>query len=79
MKNETDRQIPRHTLPTRMCFIFFPHRTKILKFFACPQTAHLALPNPQADPLAKPKEPFLANAFFSLHHVENFLDIICPL
>lgn len=28
MKNETDRQITRHTLPTRMCFNFFypPHK-----------------------------------------------------
>lgn len=28
MKNETDRQIPRHTLPTRMFFNFFypPHK-----------------------------------------------------
>ena len=28
MKNETDRQITRHSLPTRMCFNFFypPHK-----------------------------------------------------
>ncbi len=28
MKNETDRQINRHSLPTRMCFNFFysPHK-----------------------------------------------------
>jgi hypothetical protein len=28
MKNETDRQIPRHSLPTRMCFNFLtpPHK-----------------------------------------------------
>ena len=28
MKNETDRQIPRHSLPTLMCFNFFypPHK-----------------------------------------------------
>jgi len=28
MKNETDRQITRHSLPTRMCIIFFypPHK-----------------------------------------------------
>jgi len=28
MKNETERQMPRHSLPTRMCFNFFypPHK-----------------------------------------------------
>ena len=32
MENETDRQITRHLLPTRMCFNLLTHRTKILKF-----------------------------------------------
>jgi hypothetical protein len=32
------------------------------KEIATAQTAHLVLPCPQADPSAKPKEPFFANA-----------------
>ena len=36
------------------------------KFYGNPQTAHLALPLPQANPSAKLKEPFLANALFRI-------------
>jgi hypothetical protein len=44
--------------------IFFAPAQKILKFFACPQTAHLLLPQQHKPTLqAKPKEPFLANAY----------------
>jgi len=32
MKSETDKQISRHSLPTRMCFNFLTHCTKNLKF-----------------------------------------------
>lgn len=39
MKNETDRQITRHSLPTKKYFNFFTHRTKILKFY-CHRTLH---------------------------------------
>jgi hypothetical protein len=55
------QRVSRHSLPYPSCFIFFPTAQKILKFYADPQTAHLALPHPQADPSAKPKEPFLTN------------------
>jgi hypothetical protein len=42
-----------------------------LKFYASPQTAHLALPYPQADPSAKPKEPFYANALIKNRILDN--------
>ena len=60
MKNETDRQITRHSLPTRMCFNFFTHRTKILK---CQPTngTFVFAPTHEANPSAKSKEPFLAD------------------
>jgi len=51
MKNETDRQITRHSLPTRMCFNFFypPHKN----FEILPtHIAHIAKA-PQANPTAK--------------------------
>ena len=38
MKNETDRQITRHSLPTRMCFIFFDPPHKIFEILP----AHIA-------------------------------------
>jgi len=48
-------------LPTRQpnasCFIFFAHAQNTLKFFGCPQTAHLQAA--QTDPQPKlAKEPF---------------------
>jgi len=49
-------------LPTLLCFNFFPTAQKKLKFYATAQMAHLVLPHPQADPSAKPKEPFFATA-----------------
>jgi len=49
-------------LPTLLCFNFFPTAQNILNFKATAQMAHLVLPHPQADPSAKPKEPFFANA-----------------
>ncbi|KFD40294.1 hypothetical protein AT05_01405 [Schleiferia thermophila str. Yellowstone] len=42
-----------------------------MKFFASPQTAHLALLRPQADPSAKPKEPFLANTLIKNRILDN--------
>jgi len=51
MKNETDRQITRHSLPTRMCFNFFTHRTKILKFYCQPTNGTFAFaPTHEANP-----------------------------
>jgi hypothetical protein len=49
-------------LPTLLCFNFFPTAQNILNFKATAQMAHLVLPRPQADPSAKPKEPFFAIA-----------------
>jgi hypothetical protein len=50
-------------IPTLRVLIFFAIAQNILEFYGCPQTAHLALPQPHKPPLqAKPKEPFLANA-----------------
>jgi len=46
-------------LPTLLYFLFTPTALFLIQFYACPQTAHLALPYPQADPSAKPKEPFM--------------------
>lgn len=56
------QRVSRHSLPTLLCFNFFPTAQNILKFYASPQMAHLVLPDTQADPLAKPKEPFFATA-----------------
>jgi len=62
MKKETDRQITRHSLPTRCVLIFFTHRTKILKFYCQPTNGTFAFaPTHQANPSAKSKEPFLAD------------------
>jgi len=68
---ENGQRVSRHSLPTLLCFNFFPTAQKILKFYASPQTAHLALPCPQADPSAKPKEPFLANALIKNRILDN--------
>jgi hypothetical protein len=59
MKNETDRQITRHSLPTRMCFNFLTNRTKILKFYCQPTNGTFAFaPTHEAKTSAKSKEPF---------------------
>jgi hypothetical protein len=58
MKNETDRQITRHSLPTQKCFIFFTHRTKILKFCQPTNGTFAFAPTHEANPSAKSKEPF---------------------
>jgi len=51
MKNETDRQITRHSLPTRMCFNFFypPHKN----FEILP--THIAHIGKSHQPTRKPK------------------------
>jgi hypothetical protein len=60
MKNETDRQISRHSLPTHKCFIFLTHRTKILKFYSQPTNGTFAFAlTHEANPSAKSKELFL--------------------
>lgn len=68
MKNENDRQITRHSLPTRMYFNFLTHRTKILKFYCQPTngTFSFALTH-NANASSKSKEPFFATVhrFFS--------------
>ena len=42
MKNETDRQITRHSLPTRMCFNFFPPPHKNFEILPTVHIAHIA-------------------------------------
>jgi len=63
-RNDTKngQRVSRHSLPTLLCFNFFPTAQNILNFNASSQMAHLVLPLPQADPSAKPKEPFFAIA-----------------
>jgi hypothetical protein len=64
MKNEAERQITRHLLPTQMCFNFLTHRTKILKFNSQPTNGTFAFaPSHEANPSAKSKEPFFPKAF----------------
>jgi hypothetical protein len=51
-------------LPNVSCFNFLAPAQNILKFFSCPQTAHLQAA--QADPQPKlAKEPFFANALLN--------------
>jgi hypothetical protein len=57
-------------LPTRQpnaaCFIFFAPAQNILKFFGSRTNGTFGFaPTAQADPAAKPKEPFFANALFN--------------
>jgi len=66
MENETDRLTARHSLLTQMCFNFFPHRTKILKFYSQPTNGTFAFaPTRKANASAKSKETFFANAHIS--------------
>ena len=60
-KNDTTngQRVSRHSLPTLLCFIFFPTAQNILKFNANPQMAHLVLPDTQADPSQNQKSRFL--------------------
>lgn len=59
MKNETDRQITRHSLPIRSVLFFLSRAQNILKFIANPQMAHLVLPDRQANPSQNQKSHFL--------------------
>jgi hypothetical protein len=65
MKKETDIQITRHSLPTRMCFNFLTHRTKILK---CQPTngTFAFVTTTQANSEEKAKEPFFANTLLKI-------------
>jgi len=73
MKKETDRQITRHSLPTRMCFNFLTHRTKILKFFQSTNGTFAFAPTHNANTSAKSKEPFFINAVKTniINHSDN--------
>ena len=65
MKNETDRQITRHSLPTRMCFNFFypPHKN----FEILPtHIAHIA-----KAPQANAETKALSKSAILLSHKEN--------
>ena len=48
-----------YSMPTLLCFNFFPTAQNILKFYANPQMAHLVLPDTQADPSQNQKSHFL--------------------
>lgn len=61
MKKETNRQITLQSLPTRLCFIFFSHRTKILKSYGSRTFAFAA--DIHAKPMAKSKELNLPTLF----------------
>jgi len=55
MKNETDRQITRHSLPTQMCFNFFypPHKNFEILPTHIAHIAKAALANATTKALAK--------------------------
>jgi hypothetical protein len=79
MKNETERQITRHSLPTQKCFNIFTHRTKILKFYCQPTNGTFAfVPTHDANPSAKSKEPFFSqrtenNLYFAISMLKTKL------
>jgi len=53
--------------PNASCFNFFAPAQNILKFFgSCTNGTFGLAPTAQADPSAKPKEPFFANALFKI-------------
>ena len=61
IKNFTGRLTVRHSLPTRMYFNLFSHRTKILKFYSQPTNGTFAFaPTHEANASAKSKEPFFS-------------------
>ncbi|MCK9518069.1 MAG: hypothetical protein QM301_12030 [Bacteroidota bacterium] len=64
MKNETDKQITRHSLPTQKCFNFLTHRTKILKLPT--HIAHIA-----KAPQANAETKALSKSAILLSHKEN--------
>jgi len=67
-ENKTDEMTTRHLLPTQMCFIFFSHHTKILKFYChCTNGTFDFASSLKANASAKSKEPFFANALVCLH------------
>ncbi|MBP9017598.1 MAG: hypothetical protein KBG17_07660 [Paludibacteraceae bacterium] len=75
MKNEKDRQIIRHSLPTRMYFNFFTLRTKILKFYSQPTNGTLAFaPTAQSQPFGKIQRAVSANA--PTEHSDNKTDFL---
>jgi len=62
IKNLTSGLPAQYSLPTRLCFVFFSHRTKILKFYGLPKLVHLPLPPAiQANTRAKSKESIFSN------------------
>ena len=57
------QRVSRHSLPTLQCFIFFPTAQNILKFSGSRTNGTFAFaPTRKANPSAKAKEPFFANA-----------------
>jgi hypothetical protein len=54
------RSVQKDPRTNKMTMKFLLH--KDIKEIATEQMAHLVLPHPQANPSAKPKEPFFANA-----------------
>jgi len=69
MKNETDRQITRHSLPTQMCFNFFYPPHKYLQI----QATHIAHIGKSHQPTRRPKLAKECN----LLHLEHSQYLIC--
>ena len=65
------QRVSRHSLPTLLCFIFFPTAQNILKFYASPQMAHLVLPDTQADPSQNQKSHFLPTHQMTIMGIKN--------
>lgn len=55
------QRVSRCSLPT-LCFLFFSHPHFLKTILAHPQVAHLALPQPQANPSQTQKSHFFAYA-----------------
>ena len=76
MKNETDRQITRHSLPTRMCFNFFypPHKN----FEILPtHIAHIAkAPQANATTKALSKSAILLTRIEKRNEINTFEKIV---
>ena len=63
IKNLTGGQTTRHSLPTRMCFNLFSHRTKILKYLHTLHTFAFAHTH-KANTSQKQKSAIFANTLF---------------
>ena len=72
-KNDTTngQRVSRHSLPTLLCFIFFPTAQNILKFYQPHIGTFGFAPTAQADTQAKPKEPILPPHQMTVMGIKN--------